>query len=685
MTAADDPSDTTTAAPQSTAPEPTSEVVEPWGLGGESPVRSWTPLGTVDAGAIADVDPAGLVHLRGAAWSLDWWIGAEDRWHHPSTDAAVRQRPLGAGPVVETAMRVPGGDIVQRVFGVRGTSGDDDGIGWDDSAVVVEIENLTAVPVALAVVIRPHLLDGGGRVRTLGSDGPVLSVDGRVGAVLSKPVARRVVGEVGTIPARLAVADDADGDGTDEREDGRLEGAYVVPLPHTAVVRVLLPRVPGPGETRPRLGRGASAPAQPGPRWDAPGVEAIEAGWEVHTRDTARVQLPEDLLDTVVASSVRTLSIAAGDGFFEGDGSASAAVRNAELCDALVRVGLREPLGPLARALVASERLGGSLRMSDGSDATVALVHAAAPLLVGNRAEVWAEDLVGPVAKAIHRIGRDKGLDEPSLVRSAVVALGRIAPSLRAVGQPDVADAAAAQAARLRGRPAGPATADRGATHGRDGATFTTGLRLAAALRAGDPGAVAELSTLVRTGAPGTLADHVDDRGVPDGRRGLDPAAVAVRLAAVLDLALAEGTDGPVVLSTWSPTWFGQSVEAHGVRTRWGIASYAVRWHGERPAILWEVEPGEGVDASGPGPVFSAPGLDPEWRGQGWAGEALLARLEPPEGLAPTPIVADHMQSGQRIDDAADEQVADPAGGDAADGAAPEEPKRFPGEGISFS
>ena len=52
-------------------------------LGVTEPVRSDRPLGTVDAAVVADVDAAGLVQRRGATWSLDWWIGAEDRWHHP--------------------------------------------------------------------------------------------------------------------------------------------------------------------------------------------------------------------------------------------------------------------------------------------------------------------------------------------------------------------------------------------------------------------------------------------------------------------------------------------------------------------------------------------------------------------------------------------------------------------------
>ncbi|MCZ7629724.1 MAG: hypothetical protein M5U19_12040 [Microthrixaceae bacterium] len=62
------------------------------------PLRSQVPLGTVDSGVLADVDPAGLVQLKGSDWSLDWWIRAEDRWHHPSMEVAVSPERGGCRP-----------------------------------------------------------------------------------------------------------------------------------------------------------------------------------------------------------------------------------------------------------------------------------------------------------------------------------------------------------------------------------------------------------------------------------------------------------------------------------------------------------------------------------------------------------------------------------------------------------
>ncbi|MHB1928688.1 MAG: hypothetical protein ACYCUG_04560, partial [Acidimicrobiales bacterium] len=75
---------------------------------------------------------------------------------------------------------------------------------------------------------------------------------------------------------------------------------------------------------------------------------------------------------------------------------------------------------------------------------------------------------------------------------------------------------------------------------------------------------------------------------------------------------------GAVTLLRWLPaSWRGQPLEVDGMPSLAGAVSFALRWHGPRPALLWE------VDADGPVTV-RAPGLDPAWVGTGAAGEALL-------------------------------------------------------------
>ncbi|MCB1040409.1 MAG: hypothetical protein KDA94_12920, partial [Acidimicrobiales bacterium] len=125
----------------------------------------------------------------------------------------------------------------------------------------------------------------------------------------------------------------------------------------------------------------------------------------------------------------------------------------------------------------------------------------------------------------------------------------------------------------------------------------------------------------------------------PDGRRlGHDLAASAALVLAVRSLLVAERDDGLDLLPTFPPTWFGGGIELHDAPTAWGRLSYGVRWHGPRPAVLWEVEVHEGLEP----PVLRAPGLDPTWRSSEPRGEALLAEVAPPEGIDLYRHVPDH-------------------------------------------
>lgn len=71
---------------------------------------------------------------------LDWFVAADDRWHIPSEEAAVRQIRLDGTPVTETRLRVPNGDVVQRIYSVADAGG----------CTVVEVENESTLPVAVA-------------------------------------------------------------------------------------------------------------------------------------------------------------------------------------------------------------------------------------------------------------------------------------------------------------------------------------------------------------------------------------------------------------------------------------------------------------------------------------------------------------------------------------------------------
>jgi hypothetical protein len=108
----------------------------------------------------------------------------------------------------------------------------------------------------------------------------------------------------------------------------------------------------------------------------------------------------------------------------------------------------------------------------------------------------------------------------------------------------------------------------------------------------------------------------------PDGALGLAWAARRVVVAS------AGGDDLDVLPAPFPPGWLGQAVEAHGVPLGPRRLSVAVRWHGARPALLWELD-------GSPSRLRSS-GLDARWATDEPRGEVLLAPpVAQPTGSGP--------------------------------------------------
>ncbi len=110
----------------------------------EPPEEAHAPVGALGASRLARVDKRGGITFDGSPVALEWWIGAEDRWHVAHQETAVRRRRLDTAPAYETAMRIPSGDAIHRVYAIGG-AGD---------PIILEVENASPAPVALALVVR---------------------------------------------------------------------------------------------------------------------------------------------------------------------------------------------------------------------------------------------------------------------------------------------------------------------------------------------------------------------------------------------------------------------------------------------------------------------------------------------------------------------------------------------------
>lgn len=93
------------------------------------------------------IAPSGAIVPADGGPALRWLIAADDRWHDPEQEITVRQSRRRGTPVVDTRVRVPGGDIEQTIWTVADHGG----------LTLVELRNESPLPVAIALTRRDVL------------------------------------------------------------------------------------------------------------------------------------------------------------------------------------------------------------------------------------------------------------------------------------------------------------------------------------------------------------------------------------------------------------------------------------------------------------------------------------------------------------------------------------------------
>jgi hypothetical protein len=666
--------------------------------------RNWTAIGNVSSPWRGVVDPRGLVTPWYDGWSLDWWIGADDRWRFPSREPSIRQRLFEGGPVVETAMAVPGGDAIHRVYAVR------DG---ERELAVVEIENASPLPFAVALAVRPANTEGLAVVERIELHDTTVTVDGRPALLLpSRP--RRTVGSTfhGGDSASVVVAGEA-GEDFPARlrcEAGMAQAAFLFPLAHRQTMRVALPLVPRRRSRRRGVARRRAAATVELPERVPTAADAARA-WQRQTDRGMRVVLPAGQLADAVEANRRYLllfhdgdDVTPGpstyhrfwfrdaafilaaldrwgfhaeaaqvlatfpdrqrvDGFFfsqrqEWDSNGAALWALAEhwrlTRDTALVEGMEQMIGrgvhwierkrrskqrrrlPAMEGLlppgISAEHLGPFDFYYWDDFWGVAGMHSAAVLLSALDEEdgaadaerlaagFWADvghslDLV-----AAHRgdrvipAGPGRHLD-PAIIGSLVACW-----PLELLGAHD--EAITATAGTIRDRFCLDRAFYQGISHTGLGTYLTLQLAFVE-LEAGDPRCLERLAWLLEAATPTWTWPEAIHPRLPGGCMGDGHHGWAASdfLSFVRNLLVRDRPDGLELVTLLPPEWRGQPIEVHDAPTHWGRLSFAVRWHGERPALLWELDPHPGI-----GPVrISSPGLDGSWSSGDLAGEALLA------------------------------------------------------------
>jgi hypothetical protein len=221
-------------------------------------------VGALGSEGRAAVDARGALKVVGDAWTLDWWIGADDRWRVPAREPAVRQGALDGAPVAETRLRVPSGDAVQRVYGIGGVG----------DVVVVEVENASPAACIVAFVVRG--------ATSLALDGARVLIDGRVALVIPFPPPRWDVTDLELEPEQCGAQT-----GVIEPSSfpaGTLRATLLFPLSHRNRLRIGVVC----GEAVPSMDLA-----------QVPTADAAARGWARHLDRAMRVTGPSELVATL--------------------------------------------------------------------------------------------------------------------------------------------------------------------------------------------------------------------------------------------------------------------------------------------------------------------------------------------------------------------------------------------------
>ncbi|MEM8902695.1 MAG: hypothetical protein AAGF02_03240 [Actinomycetota bacterium] len=686
---------------------------EPRNTGG----RNWTLVGSLDSRHRAAVDPAGLVVPDRAGWSVDWWIGLDDRWIAPSRESAVRQRLVDGTPVVETVLRVAGGEVIHRAYGAR--------LGAD--VVVIEVENATKQPVSLALAIRPYDLEGVTHVDEIEVEGTTVTVDGRPALHLTRTPGLTVTGCLqlgdsfeGLRSGRAArSAESATPSTRHTCEGGLTNAAVVVPLVHTSTVRAVVPLVVAPS------GRRRRAPAPAEIELDRiPPAGVVASGWRAQTDGGPEISFPDARLAEAVDASRRHLLLhdVGREVVLDPLADDHSVRESALMLGALARWGRHEEAAAAIAGLADRQDADGAVigRPGEWAD-TGAFLGAIGEQWRLTRDRALVEALVEPIVAAVGWIDRhrdrhadpgargllpprDDRADRPGERRYldsfwALRGLQDASTVLRAIGLADAAQETGKVAAELRvdllaslehvaGRGGGDAlsssptrpvdetciealavawpcevlhhdhpmvraTADvvrerflHGPAHhdaiGPRGLVVTRTLRLATAeLANGDERMMGRLAWVLGAASstwtwPESIHPRTGSGSFGAGQHGVATAELltVARHVAVMERPTPDGLRLQLA-SVVPPHWYGADWEARDVPTHAGRLGFAVRWHGDRPALLWELEPHDDAPAW----HLVAPGLGADFVTREPRGEALLDPVQLP-GAAESPTAA---------------------------------------------
>ena len=492
--------------------------------------------------------------------SLQWWIGADDRWYEPELEITSRQTLIRDLPIVSSSVRIPSGDAVATAFTtVQGPR----------ELVVSELENRSKVPFAAALVVSgPGAID--------------VALDGTTIRCGSRPIVH-----LPSVPQRVSAASSLDAV-RQEVFGGQARGS-AEPFTGVGCIAVLFPVTHG-TSIRVAAVLGADAPLAlaAAPVLSAlPRAHDLANGWDTHlSRGAVFRSFP-----------------AASSNLIPGPRSNPASYRTA-LASLLLMAepAAADPATPIVVAAVMARALdsagfpteGAALleRVLDVAGRKGSLTDSASNQLVGHPAISTAL-----IADAVARHG--------ALTHNSVFAQA-LEPTL--AGAIEFVLKSAKSSADLEPYYVCLSLVPSFFRVARDERAERQAHKIL--MRFGS-------AELPRPQLPPIPALSSGANFVPE-----EPLRLSELVRTHINAALQFSSSSVSLLTDLGEPDLGQPIDVRNLPTPWGRLSYALRWHGERPALLWECNAIHD-DQRADDLVLRAP-LFGDWTATGAKGDALL-------------------------------------------------------------
>lgn len=510
-------------------------------------------IGTIGSPRRAHVRGGGVVVLHAGTpeeISVDWWVGADDRWYRPDTEITTRQHLVRNAPIVQTSVRIPSGDAILTSYGA---------VQGQRELVVCDIENRSKVPFAVAIVLR------GPGVRSVTVSGSVVRVDGFPFLTLPRGPQRAACVSKGDDLAAVVMTGAATPTLPPLAASGDpVEVALILPVTHGTTIRSAV-----------LLGASSGVALSGTPVLTSlPDVHRAASGWGVHLGRLPQLTLPDASLASEAAANGAAILLAAEPAIAN---AALTMAQRASLATALAMSGCLAESGALLESVGENQNPNGSF---DRADVLVSahLIRALSVHAALSADALFAESLAPNVAGALEYVLKTCSKSKTPAAIAALVDAARFFAVAK--------DPSAASQCRKQWK------------------------------RAGSPWPLPPLMLppLPAVGLGGAL--------VPD-----DPMRLAAAVVASIErVAIADAEDAIDIVPGFRNDWRGAKLDVRNVATPAGRLSFSFRWHGARPALLWDIEHPTGAEL-----LLRCSTIDPMWTGSGPKGEALLR-------IAPEPV-----------------------------------------------